>query len=335
MQKTISKFIHKLWLRQWQGWFLLFTAVIMIVIASACWDDRVANHEVSISHLSTTSCRKVQHAMGEACVPEHPKRIVALSGHAVDAVFSLGLKPVGVISNISTSWAKETQDVVLLGQSGEVSLERILTLQPDLILGGDWDSKDYTLLNAIAPTVLDDAKGSWQDEFALYAKVLGKTQQAEQLMTQYQQRVKKLQTQLQGKQQQIKVSIVRVYADNRLGIYLKNSFAGTILSDVGFARPAFQNKGTIGKAPFQIVVSKEALQAADGDVIFTWTFGATSNIAQSAKTALQQMQNDPLWLKLNAVQQNRVYVVGDYWHVAGTPTQAMWVIDDLEKYLLR
>jgi iron complex transport system substrate-binding protein len=272
--------------------------------------------------------------MGEACVPENPKRIVAISEHAVDAVFSLGLEPVGVNSNISVSWATKIQNVVLLGQSEQINLERILTLQPDLILGSKWDSNEYDKLSAIAPTVLVDSN-LWKDSFALYAEALGKAQQAKQLMANYQQRVQKLQAQLQGKQQEIEVSLVRVYTDNRLGLYLRNSFTGTILSDIGFARPSFQDKGVIGKAPFQIVISKETMQGADGNVIFAWTFGATSQIAQSAKDSLHQLQTDPLWQTLNAIQQNSVYSVGDYWHVASTPTQTLWVIDDLEKYLLK
>jgi iron complex transport system substrate-binding protein len=318
-------------IRRGLGFFGL--TLLAIVLFSACANNISQTLNNSAEGI-LSQCRMVKHSMGETCVSEHPKRIVAVSGHAVDAVFSLGLDPVGVNSNISASWAKETQNIVLLGKSGQVNLEKILTLQPDLILGSDWDLKDYNLLNAIAPTVLGDAKGSWQDEFTFYAKALGKTQQAEQLMAQYQQRVQKLQAQLQGKQQQIEVSLVRVYSDNRLGLYLKNSFAGTILSDIGFARPSFQNKGEIGKAPFQIVVNNEIMQAADGDAIFTWSFGATSQIAQSAKDSLHQLQADPLWQTLNAVQQNRVYPVGDHWHVASTPTQAMWVIDDLEKHLL-
>lgn len=152
-------------------------------------------------------------------------------------------------------------------------------------------------------------------------------------MDAYQKRVDKLREKLQEKQQEIKISLVRIYSDNSIGLYLKNSFAGTILSDIGLARPSFQDKGVVGKAPFQIVINRELIQAADGDAIFAWTFGATSQIAQSAKQALRQIQLDPLWRKLNAVQQERVYVVGDYWHVASSPIQAMQVIDDLEKHL--
>lgn len=319
---------------QWQGWLQwLLVGIVVTMTVSACGDDLVKRHNASTAYPPAMSCRVVRHAMGETCVPENPHRIVVLSGHAADAMFSLGLKPVGAISNISTSWAGEMQDVVEIGQSGQVNLERILTLKPDLILGSKWDAKDYDLFKAIAPTVLDNTS-HWQDTFTLYAEALGKTQQAEQLMNAYQKQVQKLRERLQGKQQEIKISLVRIYSDNRIGLYLKNSFAGTILNDIGLARPSLQNEGIVGKMPFQIVINKELIQAADGDAIFAWTFGATSQIAQSAKQALWQIQTDLLWLKLNAVQQEKVYVVGDYWHVASTPTQAMWVIDDLEKHLL-
>jgi iron complex transport system substrate-binding protein len=281
------------------------------------------------------SCRIVQHAMGEACVPSTPQRIVALSGFAVDAVFALDMKPVGAITNVANLWADEMKTVESLGLDDQVSLEKILTLQPDLILASQWNAEAiYDRLSAIAPTVIDDSiLGDWKQSFALYAQALGKTERANQLMTEYQQRVRDVRAQMSDELQQTTISLVRIYPDG-FGLYLKNSFAGGVLEEIGFPRPPSQNKGTIGQLPFQDVISKERIRDIDGDAMFVWTFGATPEIALTAKTALQQVQDDPLWLQLNAVQQGKVFEVSDYWHVASTPTQAMLVIDDLLKYLV-
>lgn len=283
----------------------------------------------------TEPCRMIQHAMGETCVPANPQRIVALSGFAVDTVFALGMKPVGAVTNVANLWADEMQAVESLGLDEQVNLEKILTLQPDLILASQWNAESiYEKLSAIAPTVLDDAiLGEWKNSFTLHANALGKTEEAKQLMAQYQQRVQDFRAQMGKSLQQTEISLVRILPQG-IGLYLKNSFAGTILDDIGFARPSAQAKGVVGEEPFVVVVSKERIQDADGDTIFVWTYGATPDIAQSAQNALQQIQTDPLWLQLNAVQKGNVYVVNDYWHVASTPTQAILVIDDLLKYLV-
>lgn len=50
---------------------------------------------------------------------------------------------------------------------------------------------------------------------------------------------------------------------------------------------------------------------------------------------LQQliMKTNPLWQKLKAVQNNRVYLVPDYWIGSGI-LAANAIVDDLYKYLL-
>jgi iron complex transport system substrate-binding protein len=311
---------------------LLLFIVTMVAIV-ACQGNSFPPSVPQSSGMDS-SCRVVQHAMGESCVPTNPQRIVALSGFAVDTVFSLGFKPVGIVTNTSTLWQDEMQGIELLGFDDQFNLEKILALQPDLILSSQWNTEAvYDQLAAIAPTVIDGTiLGEWKTSFMLHATALGKVEEAQQSMARYQQRVQDLQTKMGNQAQQIAISTVRIYPDG-FGLYLKNSFAGTILDDIGFSRPPSQNKGIVGQLPFQEVISKERIQDVDGDAIFVWTYGATPDIAQTAQTALQQIQNDPLWLQLNAVQKGNVYVVGDYWHVSSTPTQAMLVIDDLLKYL--
>ncbi|MEM6502257.1 MAG: ABC transporter substrate-binding protein [Cyanobacteria bacterium P01_C01_bin.89] len=84
---------------------------------------------------------------------------------------------------------------------------------------------------------------------------------------------------------------------------------------------------------FKTNVSKELLHKADGDVIFVWiTQGNTEN-AQEAQRELEELKADPLWSKLNAVQQGRVYSVPYYW-VGFGPIAANLVLDDLFEHLV-
>ena len=75
------------------------------------------------------------------------------------------------------------------------------------------------------------------------------------------------------------------------------------------------------------------LYEADADVIFLWTQGVDEEAAQESQTALKELETDPLWLSLNAVQQGRVYKVPSRWISVG-PTAANLVLDDLFKYFV-
>ena len=334
----LNRFYHR---------FLLFLLAIAAAIAIPACDIGISQQQAGSGKLSTppaqtnkqqSSCRVVKHAMGEACVPRHPQRIAVLGLHGVSSLLSLRVKPIGVPSNILPDFADDLADVEKLGMSDRINIEKLLTLQPDLILASSWNaSKNYDQLSQIAPTVVDDFKttGDWKRRFALHAEAVGMTKQANQLMNEYEQRLAEVRDQLGAEWvENTKISLVRVGADlSRVALYLKNSFGGTILGDVGFSRPASQDEGIIDQPPFLKQISKERLQEADGDVIFVWSFGATPAIAQANRAGLEQMKLDPLWLQLNAVQQGNVYEVGHYWN-SGSPLTANLVLDDLLEHLV-
>lgn len=84
-----------------------------------------------------------------------------------------------------------------------------------------------------------------------------------------------------------------------------------------------------------MTISKEQLYIADADAIFVWS-PASSNSEEAIKEAqnrLKQLKADPLWSKLYAVQQNKLYAVPGYWLGMG-PISANLVLDDLFKYLV-
>ena len=169
-----------------------------------------------------------------------------------------------------------------------------------------------------------------------YAEALGQTDEAEQIMADYQTRIEEFQAQMgdceasrRHRLSQTEVSIVRVYQD-RILIYLENSFPGTVVADTGLPRPPAQ---TNTEQTFSMDISKELLHKANGDVIFVWTAGGNEELARDDRTSLKQLKADPLWSKLKAVQQGKVYDVPSYWIGMG-PIAANLVLDDLFEYLV-
>jgi iron complex transport system substrate-binding protein len=307
----------------------------LLTIAIAVWAISCQSSP-SVDTVSP-DCRMIVHPLGETCVPEQTSRVVALDHTAAGDLLSLGVMPIGVANNLLPQIATLVPDVPRLGQSNQINLEAVAALQPDLILGGAWEIEAvYDKLSAIAPTVTFamQTTADWQQPFRFHGVVLGMEAKAENVLSQYQQRVEALKGQL-SEQPSMQVSLVRVMdRAGQIGLYLKNCFGGSILADLGVARPPSQNFGTPDQPPFVNLISQEALPQADGDVILLSTFGATPEIAAAADAELERLKTDPLWRSLKAVQEDQVYRVGHYWGAGNSPLAADWVLDDVERYLL-
>lgn len=319
--------------------FQLLTLITLILcLVSAC-GSHSSPSSISNSQLQTSDCQVIEHAMGETCVPKNPQRVVTIDPFSLENVLAFGIQPIGVAA--SSDWLEDRDylrdrlsGIEVIGDFDQPSLEKILALKPDLILGLSQDERVYSQLTQIAPTVLFDFKssGQWKSILMHNANSLGKTDVANQLMADYNVRLNDFKSQMsvraassdENSAQQLEVSIVRIYP-NIISIYSRDTFVGSIVEDVGLARPPAHNQ------PGQLTISKESLQIADGDVIFLWSSGA-GQAQQELQTKIAKLKADPLWQRLNAVQQGRVYEVPSYW-LGSSILSANAVIDDLFKYL--
>ncbi len=248
----------------------------------------------------------IQHAMGTTEIPENPKNVVILTNEGVEALLTLGVKPVG----------KET----------EPNVEAIAALKPDLIIGNKMrHEKIYDQLSAIAPTVYSDTiRGEWKDNFKFYAEVLNKKSEGEKAIQAYESKITSIKETYSDKLNN-EISLVR-FMDGKTRIYLGDTFAGTILKEIGFKRPAAQH-GT----DFVNEIGKERLNEADGDVMlyFTYELGDGKGLARE-----EEWLNDPMFKSLNVVKNNKAYKVDDtIWNTAGGIKAANLMLDDLTNML--
>ena len=309
---------------------LLFTVGILTAIAIAACNNTLTKPNSAL----TENCRTIQHAMGETCVPFNPQRIVVLDSVMLENTIALNKKPIGspleyVMSPVST------EGIENLGDVEAINIERVLALKPDLILGLAESTAPYSQLSQIAPTVLADFQhsGEWKEHFAFVGEVLGKSEAVEKVMADYYLRAKEFQQKMTASNQ-TEVSIVRIYP-TQINLYTKAGFPGTILEDAGLSRPPSQDLDleetkALASNSIQYTISKEVIDKADGDAIFI----IVGNWDTKIKEVLTSLKTDPLWSKLNAVEQDKVYEVGDYWVGSGA-IAANAVLDDLEKYLVK
>jgi len=306
----------------------LLLALLTIVVIAAC-NSSPSSQSGSIDPTEGSPTQRiVQHAMGTTPVPDDPQRVVVLDYSALEGVLALGVQPVGTVLGGSLTeqpayLRDRLQEVATVGQPTQPSLEKILSLQPDLILGSKaWGGSYYSQLAKVAPTVFtEDINENWKQDLMLYAEALNKTNVAEAELDQYYARLEEFKQQMGNRLQDTEISIARALLGT-VRLYLKDSFIGQILDDAGLRRPPSQDKMIYSQE-----ISKEELQLADGDVIFVIA------VDSEESAELEVLKSDLLWSRLNAVQANQVYPVPGYWLGPGL-ISANHVIDDLFKYLI-
>jgi iron complex transport system substrate-binding protein len=176
-------------------------------------------------------------------------------------------------------------------------------------------------LARIAPTVFAEAIGeSWQENLLLAGEALGRAEEAQALLDEYTVRAQEV-GELYGDPAATEVSIARFLDGTLVRLYGEGSFIGSVLADVGFARPEVQRT----QETF-VEVSPEQVTQADGDLLFHAAYGA------DGAAAAEQVTAGPLWRSIPAVAEGRAVAVDDdRWFLGLGPLGAGLVLDDLEE----
>lgn len=311
---------------------LIYSLSLCLMLASCAGTPSGSSEESTQPVAPANTQRIVAHAMGETSVPSQPQRVVVLTNEATDMVLALGLTPVGAVK----SWSGEPYydyladamaEVPVVGDEMQPSLEQIVALKPDLILGSQVrQGQIYGQLSAIAPTVFSETIGeSWQDNLRLYGQALNRDAEAETLLAEWDARVAQLRQQFI--ERDIQVSLVR-FLPGAARVYLRDSFPGQIVQEVGLQRPASQ-----AEAGFAQEVSFEQIPQMDADALFYFTYTGENN-GQAPSTVTNPWLSHPLWQQLAVVQADKAYAVSDaVWTTAGGIQAAHLLLDDLEQHL--
>lgn len=272
--------------------------------------------------------RTIKHANGSTEIEKKPERVVVLDTGELDDVLSLGIKPVGMVttegSNPVPSYLEDKVDgVETVGTINELDLEKIASLEPDLILGSQLRAdKLYDELDSIAPTVFSIRPGfPWKENFRLVGDALGMEKKATADLEEYAEEAKTLKKSVDGDPT---ISLVR-FMPEKLRLYANQSLIGVILGDAGLKRPEKQDVDELA-----VEISPENLDQAGGDYIFYTSYGDPK--ATGEDKALKSSQ----WKGLDAVKDGKtIRVEDDVWFLGLGPTGAGLILDDLDEYLTR
>ncbi|GGM06113.1 ABC transporter substrate-binding protein [Dactylosporangium sucinum] len=275
-----------------------------LALVSACGSDTEEPSSPASAGAAASYPVSLTHKLGTATVSAAPKRIVALSDADLDALLLLGVQPVGIAESSGeggvTAWAKPrltgSPTVLTAGDTG-FDVEKIAALNPDLILaGGDYYIDDeYAKLSKLAPTTAYETTGAfedpWQTTLRQVAKAVGRTAEAEKIVTDVEGRIAKVKTdhpELAGK----KFAITQVWEAGSVGVLRSDKDAGVkMLNDFGMTLAP--SVASLPGEEFAVQVSLEKVSVLDADVLLAYY------TEDGLKTALE---GNALFKSLNVVK---------------------------------
>jgi iron complex transport system substrate-binding protein len=254
---------------------------------------------------------KVQHALGEAKVPGQAERPMTLTTDALDDTLALGVRPVRAAlpgGRLPAYLRSRARGVEVVPEVTTLDLAAIEAAQPDLILGSAAAQRGlYNDLRQIAPTVMTEKGGvQWKLNARLHGEALGRTNDAERLLIDYDRRSTRLSRRLGERVADTEVSVVLVTPPEVRMAGLE-SFPGSVLGDLGLSRPRAQE----GSREYE-TVARDQIPALDGDLLLL-------SVAPGAGDALRALEATSEWRRLPVVRSGRVVRVdaGTWWSGGG------------------
>jgi len=309
---------------------LLVTFTYLLVIACS---NQIATKGNPRGQFTTSECQVTKHQLGESCIPTNPQRIIVTDETVLDAVVGLGFKPIAAaesnaLGSRGPQFGSKIEGIISIGKESLLNLEKIVELQPDLILGLEIGAENYGILSKIAPTVsIQFDETAWKETLQLLGKMLNREAQASQALNLYQQRVENLRTEIAQKHQNTEVSIIRFYGGSPLTQFQNQfSFPVKILEEVGLSIPEAQKKVS-NPADSYVLVGLESIELLDADVMFV-------ALDPGSEKNFKRYRDNQIWQLLNVVKNNRIYTVDSGYWIVGNILCANAILDDIYKYLL-
>lgn len=280
---------------------VLAILVLLISVLAACGnnDSKPADDNSATEEKET---RTYKSDFGDVEIPANPERVVVLGPTYVGYLLTLGNTPAGVpqLALDNPHYEGKLEGATNLGDG--TSAEAVLELQPDLIIAYNTD-ENIEILKETAPTVqIEYGKLDFKDQLREFGKMLGKEDEAEKWITQWDEKV------AQNKQKVVDavgdktVSLLQPYAK---GIYVYgDSYArgGEIIyTEFGLKAPPKAQEEAVDNGPGYASVSLEVLPEYAGDYIFTSKW--------AGDTAENNVSESTIWKELPAVKNGTVFEV--------------------------
>ncbi|RXZ78623.1 ferrichrome ABC transporter [Paenibacillaceae bacterium] len=248
--------------------------------------------------------RTITDAVGEVVLEKPPQRVVVLHPLYLDYFFALGKPPIAsgnaeiAMAEYETlqSYAGSSADVIDLGSGRDVNLEKVMEVDPDVIVTfkGHIDAL-YDELSKVAPVIQIDYSDTWEDTMRLCAEITGKEQVAEQYIQETKALIEEAKVKL-GELQEKSFALFRVDSKANFGAQgTKNTIYYDVELGFGLQVPA-------GYPEDNGPISLEALSEMNPDYIIL------QHNVDVAQAAIKEKESLAVWNALEAVKNDQVLI---------------------------
>ncbi|MZQ82596.1 ABC transporter substrate-binding protein [Paenibacillus sp. 5J-6] len=268
----------------------------------------------------------VQDATGTLELPKKPERIVAMEFGFTDILVTLGVQPVGVADDDSPDLLMDSVKAQLktyksVGSRYEPNIELIASLKPDLIIADINKHKNaIAQLKGIAPVlVLDDFQADYNQmlkNVGIIAKAVGKEEEGKKRLAEHQAKVDAVKKKLTATNLRVLPAVV-----NPKGFFAHSdhAYSGSFLAMLGYTDP-------VKNAAAYPQITLEQLVEANPQVLFL--------MPTEKETIVKQWETNPLWQKIDAVANKKVYTVERRdWSLSRGFLGSEKILDDVMKNL--
>ena len=321
------------------------TVAGMFSLVVGCGRQTVS--ENSLTSLPPSESRTITHALGTTRVPEMLQRIIALTGTSdLESLLVLGVKPFAAAGDDrrglgQSVWQPHMEDqmqgVEMLPSRRNISLEKVATLQPDLIIGASTQIKAvYPQLSQIAPTVALDTNQPWQENLRLVAELVGEAKRAEAWIMAFEQRLVTLADTYRETVAGITYTTAYYQPGRRQFNIITGGDLDQVFKKIGLARPPEQTRMVAQQENgHSAIISLERLDLIDTDLLFFYHYDySTIQKAHELPELNRFLEAEPLLRSLRAVENRRVFIVPAYYWFLGRTMGIPMAVDDLETVVL-
>jgi iron complex transport system substrate-binding protein len=279
--------------------------------------------------------RTVTSSWGEVTVPADPERVVAVIGDIdLETMLALDARPIAagtqggtIEEGFAPHLAGMTDGIEPLAWADGAPAEQIAGLEPDLIFAPT--ENEFDVLGDVAPTVPRGAwDGDWKQDLRYVAAVLGRSDEAEELLEEFGQRAADIRDGL-GERAGNTVASAQLYGDHaQIGLDGPASFSTAVLSEVGLEPIALSESGE----EFGVDLSMERLPDIDADHVF-WQVRQGDD-GEPDHAGIEVLRANALWERVPAVAADQVHLVDNRPWYFPTILGAHVILDDVEAALL-
>lgn len=312
----------------------LFILCLMFILAACSGEGASSTNtneakEELTTEQGTNKTRIISTVTGDVEVPVNPERVIVDwdLGH----VLALGVEPIGASKTILdygqflTPYVTDrTEDI---GQDGQVSVEKMIELQPDLII--TWDRNAVEQYSKIAPTVVFETQNydNIHEEMTAIGEILNKQKEAEEWLANFDERVAATQAKIKEViPEGATFSIIDVGTTKSTIVVGETGERGgdALYQILGVTPHPLVKSEIIDKNESRLDVSWEKVDDYAGDYIFMITTGDDT-----------QPELPSVWNSLDAVKNHHVYELNIKKYFTSDPLSALLQAEEMAEMLAK